>query len=119
MHCHTRLLPAATLALLFLFPSCHRTPAPLPPPTSQPRNFLPSASITEYRSLPQNWADSEANWFYNTPQGSKLIPYQWFLTLEQAGSQKLFRDAGNMQDLGYLAREPDAIGNPDGLPIGS
>ena len=47
-----------------------------------------------------------------------MIPYAWFMQLEQPGAQTLFRDAEHFRALGYLPRTPDSMGNPDGLPIG-
>ena len=82
------------------------------------RKLLTSADIGEVRLTPQNWTDAESNEFYNVPQGSKLIPYVWFLHLEQPDSQNPFRDADHIRSLGYLPRSPDSRGNPDGLPIG-
>lgn len=71
----------------------------------------------ELRTLSQNWDDAEASWFYNVPQGSFLLRYEWFVNLEQADSEKLFRDPGHFQSLGYLARSARG-GNPHGLAVG-
>ena len=67
--------------------------------------------------LKQNWTDEEANWFYNISQGSHLVPYSWFLHLEQADAETLFRDDKNLHQLGFIPRSK-SIGNPDGLPVG-
>jgi hypothetical protein len=83
-----------------------------------PRHLEVSAETSQVDVLSQNWTDLEANWFYNVPQGSRLIPYDWFLHLEQPTSQTRFRDASHIRSLGYLPRSPDNQGNPDGLPIG-
>jgi len=83
-----------------------------------PRNLTVSADIASVNTLKQNWTDAEGSWFYNVPQGSRLIPYDWFLNLEQVDSQAKFRDAEHMRALGYLTRTPDGQANPDGLPIG-
>lgn len=82
-----------------------------------PRNLDVAANVTEVDVLAQNWTDEEASWFYSVPQGSKLIPYDWFLKLEQPDSPRPFRDNEHIRKLGYLPRTP-ADGNPDGLPIG-
>ena len=97
--------------------------SPLPnfkddPTLSTNRSLLPAPGITNIRVLSQNWKKEEARWFYNTAQGSRILPYKWFLNLEQDDSTNLFRSAANMQSFGYLARSPDAHGNPDGLPVG-
>ncbi|MFN0053991.1 MAG: di-heme-cytochrome C peroxidase [Planctomycetales bacterium] len=83
-----------------------------------PRNLAVTADITDVRTLPQNWSDEESRWYYNAAQGSKLIPYAWYLHLEQPDSQEPFRSAEHFRSLGYLPRTPDDLGNPDGLPIG-
>lgn len=65
----------------------------------------------------QNWNASDSLWFYNTTQGSGLIPYDFFLVLEQANSDELFRSDENMDRLRYLPQKPTPF-NPDGLPVG-
>lgn len=81
------------------------------------RDLLVAADITSIRTLSQNWTDAQASEYYNTPQGSQLIPYTWFLNLEQAGSTRPFREPEHFRALGYLPRAAD-VNNPDGLPIG-
>jgi len=81
------------------------------------RGLLVSPEITDVRVLRQNWTDEIARHYYNMPQGSRLLRYRWFLNLEQADSNRLFRDEDNIRSLGYLPRSP-ARDNPDGLPIG-
>lgn len=66
----------------------------------------------------QGWTRAEAADFYRTSQGSQLIPYAWFLALEQAGNNNLFRDDQNIKKFGYIPQTADTISNPDGLPIG-
>ena len=69
--------------------------------------------------LEQGWTDTERNQFYFTPQGSYLIPYTWFLALEQPYSAKRFNDAEHIARTGYLVDEHAySASNPDGLPIG-
>ncbi len=67
--------------------------------------------------LDQGWSPAESLKFYFTSQGSQIIPYNWFLALEQADSQTLFRDNQNILKYRYLPQLPDAS-NPDGLPVG-
>jgi hypothetical protein len=67
--------------------------------------------------LDQGWDAEEREEFYFTAQGSQLIPFKWFLELEQADSEKLFRDAENMRGYGFLTTEPTKR-NPHGLPVG-
>ena len=67
--------------------------------------------------LKQNWTPEESNRFYFTAQGSQLIPYDWFLALEQVNSTTLFRDNQNILKYRYLPQQPGPL-NPDGLPVG-
>src|SRR4051812_8409808 len=66
--------------------------------------------------LPQNWSETDRQWFYTTPQGSKLIKYSWALNLERATDETLFF-ADGLARLGYLPNPKSAV-NPDGLPVG-
>lgn len=65
----------------------------------------------------QNWNCRERQEFWFTDQGSQIIPYVWFLHLEQAGSTAKFADPANMDRYRYLPQKPTAL-NADGLPIG-
>ena len=67
--------------------------------------------------LNQNWTPGESLRFYSTPQGSQLLPYDWFLALEQADSTTLFRENKNILKYRYLPRNAGPE-NPDGLPVG-
>lgn len=67
--------------------------------------------------LSQGWSPSDSLWFYNTTQGSNLLPYSFFLVLEQANSSVLFRNDENIDRYGYLPQR-STVSNPDGLPVG-
>lgn len=77
--------------------------------------FGETFSKPEY--LEQGWDESQSLWFYDTTQGSDLLPYDFFMVLEQKDSPTLFRDNENMDGLRYLTRKA-TFGNPDGLPVG-
>ena len=65
----------------------------------------------------QNWAAKDSLWFDNVTQGSDLLPYDFFLVVEQPNG-KPFRDNANLNNrYRYLARKA-TYNNPDGLPIG-
>ncbi|QDU75058.1 hypothetical protein Pan97_20790 [Bremerella volcania] len=68
-------------------------------------------------TLDQNWTDEESNWFYNVAQGSRLVPYQWIICLEQADSEEPLMSGKHVRELGYIPRVASAE-NPDALPIG-
>jgi hypothetical protein len=74
-------------------------------------------TFTKVVYLSQNWSPAQSNQFYFTAQGSQIIPYDWFLVLEQVDSTTLFRDNQNILKYRYLAQNPGPL-NPDGLPVG-
>ena len=59
--------------------------------------------------------------FYHMAQGSELLPYAWFLALEQPRftitGAPLFKDDSYLQGFGFI---PDSAyeQNPDALPVG-
>ena len=65
----------------------------------------------------QGWTRAESSLFWNSPQGSRILRYPWFLKLEQRDSPTLFTDPAHLAEYGFL---PGAVSdlNPDGLPIG-
>lgn len=85
---------------------------------SASRHLLLSPDIQTIRALPQNWTDDEAQRFYNLTQGSRMLPYSWFLHLEQADTTNLFREPDFIRGMGFLPRAADQQGNEDGLPVG-
>lgn len=68
-------------------------------------------------NLAQNWSEQQQQWFWFTSQGSRILPYDWYLALEQAGNTELFRSDAHMDELRFLLEKPSAA-NPDGLPVG-
>jgi hypothetical protein len=65
--------------------------------------------IREARWLPQNWSPAERFWFHHATQGtaSVLIPYEWFLALEQPtlrvmGNPPLFADPDYLTRYGFI-----------------
>jgi mono/diheme cytochrome c family protein len=67
--------------------------------------------------LDQGWSAATRAAFYQTSQGSRMLPYAWFLNLEQAGKHDKLRSPSNMRRMGFLVDGPSAT-NPDGLPVG-
>jgi len=71
--------------------------------------------------LAQNWTEDQRRRYYHTAQGSDLIPYAWFLALEQPRftikGAAPFRENDYLEGFGFI---PDGISleNPDGLPVG-
>lgn len=67
--------------------------------------------------LDQGWDANDSLWFYNTTQGSGLLPYDFFLVLEEAESEELMRSNKNMDRFRYLPQKATFF-NPDALPVG-
>lgn len=67
--------------------------------------------------LDQGWTANDSLWFYNTTQGSALMPYDFFIALEQANNTELFRANQLIDKYRYLPQKPTFF-NPDGLPLG-
>jgi uncharacterized protein (DUF2235 family) len=71
--------------------------------------------------LPQNWTEDQRRRYYHTAQGSELLPYAWFLALEQPRfsikGAPPFKNDRYLQGFGFI---PDGRyeQNPDGLPVG-
>ncbi len=74
-------------------------------------------SFTTIKYLDQGWKPADSLWFYNITQGSNMMPYDFFLELEQTGKSELFRSNENMNRYRYLSQKPTPS-NPNGLPIG-
>ncbi|HEY2387080.1 MAG TPA: di-heme-cytochrome C peroxidase [Candidatus Binatia bacterium] len=66
--------------------------------------------------LPQNWDAATREQFWFTSQGSRVIPYAWFLALEQDDGSP-FRSDAHMDALRYIPA-PKSLHNPDALPVG-
>lgn len=86
--------------------------------------FLGSSALVHAQSLEdktfylsQGWDSATRQKVSYTSFGSRFIPYEWFLALEQPDNNLLFRDNTHMETLGFIAAAPDRF-NPDGLPIG-
>jgi mono/diheme cytochrome c family protein len=69
------------------------------------------------RYLWQGWKPADSMWFYNTTQGSNLLPYDFFMALEKPGTSELFRSDDNMNYYRYLLQQA-TLSNPDALPVG-
>jgi uncharacterized protein (DUF2235 family) len=71
--------------------------------------------------LPQNWTEDQRRGYYHMAQGSNLLPYAWFLALEQprftVTGAPPFRENSYLQGFGFIP-DPAYQQNPDGLPVG-
>jgi len=98
---------AAVLAV-----GCHSTGGPVIR-TGTPVPAAPGRTV----NLDQGWSEEQQQRFWFTSQGSQIVPYDWFLALEQAAGTDLIRSQANMDRLRFLVEEPSPA-NPDGLPVG-
>lgn len=74
-------------------------------------------SFTDIKYLEQGWTPADSLWFYNITQGSDMMPYDFFLALEQIDKSEPFRSNENMNRYRYLPQKATSS-NPDGLPVG-
>lgn len=80
------------------------------------RNFG-GEPITHLKYLDQGWDAARSLWFYTITQGSDLMPYDFFMVLEQEKSDKLFRAPEHIDGFRYLVQKA-TFSNPDALPVG-
>ena len=73
--------------------------------------------FSDVRYLWQGWKPADSMWFYNTTQGSDLLPYDFFMALEKSGTSELFRTDENLNYYRYLPQKA-TLSNPDALPVG-
>jgi cytochrome c5 len=87
----------------------------------------PSEDMPAYKPVvvvtgDQRWSSTQQAWFHHASQGTELLPYKWYLALEQP-KIKLFGSVPKFSDPSYLARfgfltDPANAQNPGGLPVG-
>ncbi len=113
-------LLSAMLATAFEGCGAPAPPPPVPPVMIKPV-FPPPATVVPPPEpvvfLDQGWSPELIRAWYWKPQGSQLVPYDWFLALEQVGNDKPFRAAEVIDRFRYLPEDPGPS-NPDGLPVG-
>lgn len=87
-----------------------------------PESASPDQTVSVFgqdvKYLDQHWSDDERQDFYYLGQGSQLVPYLWFLSLEVAEGTESFRSDTHMRALGFIPQKPNPRLNSDGLPIG-
>ena len=85
--------------------------------------------VPEYQNPPEQLVRAEQGWtedqrlhFHHTPQGTRLVPYDWFMALEQPCLSlfgcDLLSDKTYLARFGFLSSQTDSRLNPDGLPVG-
>ncbi len=103
---------AVLLILVVLFGVLLATCRSYPKIESVPRGELGGA-IT----LDQNWQPALRDEMNHVSFGSRLMPYDWFINLELANSDKRFIDPEHIERLGFIPLQKSK-NNPDALPLG-
>lgn len=91
---------------------------PLTASAAEDRYLGPEDYIDGVVLLEQGWDNEARDRFYHEPQGSPIMPYDWFLKLEQPDSEALFRDNGYLRSFGMITTQQSSARNPDALPVG-
>lgn len=72
--------------------------------------------------IDQGWNPEQQVQFHHTAQGTRLVPYDWFMALEQPCFSlfgcDLLADRTYLGRFGFLASQADPKINPNDLPIG-
>ncbi|HEV2763368.1 MAG TPA: di-heme-cytochrome C peroxidase, partial [Pyrinomonadaceae bacterium] len=63
------------------------------------------------------WTAEERQWYYHTSQGSQIMPYDWFVALEQGDNDRPFIAEENLSRFRVIP-DTNTLGNPDRLPVG-
>ena len=80
-------------------------------------NLPSSVKVYDVVKLNKNWTDEERQKYYHSSQGSQVMPYDWFIALEQPNNKQLFQSNEYLTQMRIIP-DPNPIGNPDLLPIG-
>ncbi|MCW2245824.1 hypothetical protein M2352_001415 [Azospirillum fermentarium] len=105
-----RILGVAALAGLMLSGCASVEPQP-----ARPVSVKPPVQINGIWYLDQNWTDEARQWYYNTTQGSQIMPYDWFMALTDPQTKAPF--VQSLQRFGYPAGTAGS-GTADTLPLG-
>ena len=87
---------------------------------------VPKADPVDVIWVDQNWTQDEWEDWYHIPQGSAfeaVIPYDWFIALEQPKFGLLFQQVSLLKDPSFMAGfgffpDQKRDDNPDALPVG-
>jgi hypothetical protein len=100
---------ALALAVLILGAMGYRQLFPVLPKVTAPHEVV---------RLDQGWTSDQREKYYQTAQGSLIIPYSWFMALErpEVGNHEPFAAEENL--LRYDLVPDSSKHNPDNLPVG-
>jgi len=82
-------------------------------------NFVTTSAVASKPTiyLEQGWTQQQRQSYYETPQGSYLIPLNWYLSLEEPDNDELFSRPSHINKFNYLIKN-EADGDVNGLPLG-
>jgi hypothetical protein len=79
-------------------------------------NSIASSPVQEKT---QGWTMEDRQTFYHTTQGTRVLPYQWLLALEEPGPFPKRPFLTDELAIRYgLIPDPNTLNNPDRLPVG-
>lgn len=87
-------------------------------------DYQPSNVVHLDQGWPEGWKVGQSNWYHHASQGTIIVPYDWFVCLEQPTTQpdlpeqELFCKIEHLKKFGFLASVHDEKYNPDDLPVG-
>ena len=79
--------------------------------------YSQTATRPPLQFMSQGWTQNDRDLFYTTTQGSRLLPYTWYLALEQPGASTARFNERSLARYGYLENQNAKL-NPDRLPLG-
>ncbi|NKB81426.1 MAG: hypothetical protein GKS05_06005 [Nitrospirales bacterium] len=79
--------------------------------------ILSGGVLTGCVAMQQGWTEEMRQTYYHAPQGAKLLPYAWFLALEQATNAQAFLSDEHVRKFGIIP-DQNMLKNPDRLPVG-
>ncbi len=115
MEMRKHMQPIRRLALIC---AAYATVACAPLAAQAPSGQSPNVTDPNPVYLEQGWSDAERQDYYHLTQGSQLLPYDWFLALEQIDNERLFSENAHLRAMGYLPQAAPSRYNPDALPVG-
>lgn len=80
-------------------------------------NLADPITVYDIVQTNQKWTREESQWYYHTSQGSQLMPWQWFVSLEQTRGQDKFIAPANLTRY-RLMPDVNPLFNPYRLPVG-
>jgi hypothetical protein len=84
---------------------------------SKSRNNSIASSLVQEKT--QGWTTEDRQTFYHTTQGTRVLPYKWFLALEEPGTFPKGPFLTDDKARRYrLIPDPSTLNNPDRLPVG-